>query len=65
MMLPVTNEEARELDAVLDAQLAEMRLELARTDDRAFRSDLRDRYDHLERIRARLKQAATTDEAYV
>ena len=65
MMLPVTDEEARELDAMLDAQLAEMRLELARTDDRAFRSDLRDRYDHLERIRARLKQAAATDEAYV
>ncbi|HXU70093.1 MAG TPA: hypothetical protein VN947_12240 [Polyangia bacterium] len=65
MMLAVTDEEARELDAMLDAQLAEMRLELARTDDRAFRSDLRDRYDHLERIRARLKQAATTDEAYV
>lgn len=65
MMLAVTDEEARELDALLGAQLAEMRLELARTDDRAFRSDLRDRYDHLERIRARLKQAAATDEAYV
>lgn len=65
MMLPVTDEEARELDAVLDAQLAEMRLELARTDDRAFRSNLRDRYNHLERLLARLKQASTTDEAFV
>lgn len=65
MMLAVTDEEARVLDDVLDGQLAEMRLELARTDDRAFRSDLRDRYDHLERVRARLKQAARTDEAYV
>ncbi len=65
MMLAVTDEEARVLDDVLDGQLAEMRLELARTDDRAFRSDLRDRYDHLERVRARLKQAGKTDEAYV
>jgi hypothetical protein len=65
MMLALTDEEARELDEVLDAQLAEMRLELARTDDRAFRSDLRDRYDHLEHIRNRLKQAGYTDEAYV
>jgi hypothetical protein len=65
MMLAVTDEEARVLDDVLDGQLAEMRLELARTDDRAFRSDLRDRYDHLERVRARLKQAARSDEAYV
>ena len=52
MMLAVTDEEARVLDEVLDAQLAEMRVELARTDDRAFRSDLRDRYDHLERVRS-------------
>ena len=65
MMLAVTDEEARVLDEVLDAQLAEMRMEIARTDDRAFRSDLRDRYDHLERLRARLRQAGATDEAYV
>ncbi|HEY2748866.1 MAG TPA: hypothetical protein VGL86_29800 [Polyangia bacterium] len=65
MMLAVTDEEARVLDDVLATQLDEMRFELARTDDRAFRSDLRDRYDHLERIRARLKQATTSDEAYV
>jgi hypothetical protein len=65
MMLAVTDEEARVLDEVLDAQLAEMRMELARTDDRAFRSDLRDRYDHLERVRARLNGAAASDEAYV
>jgi len=66
MMLAVTDEEARMLDELLDGQLAEMRMELARTDDRAFRSDLRDRYDHLERFRIRLLQAsATTDEAYV
>jgi hypothetical protein len=65
MMLAVTDEEARVLDELLDAQLAEMRMELARTDDRAYRSDLRDRYDHIERIRNRLKQAGITDEAYV
>jgi hypothetical protein len=65
MMLAVTEEEARVLHDMLDAQLAEMRVELSHTDDRAFRSDLRDRYDHLERVRARLNQAGATDEAYV
>ncbi|MCU1282520.1 MAG: hypothetical protein JWM53_6066 [bacterium] len=65
MMLAVTDEEARELDELLDAQLREMRGEIARTDDRAYRSDLRDRYDHLERLRLRLKQAATSNEVYV
>lgn len=65
MMLAVTDEEARVLDDLLDGQLAEMRMELARTDDRAYRSDLRDRYDQLERIYQRLRQAGATDEAYV
>jgi hypothetical protein len=65
MMLPVTNEEARDLDDVLEGQLREMRLELARTDDRAYRSDLRDRYEHLERIQKRLKQLWSDEEAYV
>jgi hypothetical protein len=67
MMLPITDEEARELDQLLDGSLREMRGEIARTDDRAFRSDLRDRYDHLERIRLRLEQAklGSTSEAYV
>ena len=65
MMLAVTDEEARVLHDMLDAQLAEMRVELSHTDDRAFRSDLRDRYDHLERVRARLNEAGATDEAYV
>ncbi len=65
MMLAVTDEEARELDEVLDARLREMRMEIAHTDDRAYRSDLRDRYDHLERLRLRLKQASLQSEAYV
>ena len=65
MMLAVTDEEARELDEVLDGQLRAMRGEIARTDDRAYRSDLRDRYDHLERLRLRLKQASLTGEAFV
>jgi hypothetical protein len=66
MMLAMTDEEARELDQVLDGHLREMRGEIARTDDRAYRSDLRDRYDHLERLRLRLKQASIGgDEAYV
>ncbi len=65
MMLAVNDEEARELAEVLDARLREMRLELAHTDDRAYRSDLRDRYDHLERIAKRLKQLSTGGEVYV
>jgi hypothetical protein len=64
-MLAITDEEASVLDEVLDGQLRSMRLEIAHTDDRAFRSDLRDRYDHLERLRLRLKQTATGEEVYV
>ena len=65
MMLAVTDDEARELEQTLDDQLRAMRMELAHTDDRAYRSDLRDRYDHLERLRNRLKQMATGGEVYV
>jgi hypothetical protein len=65
MMLAVTDEEMRELDEVLDTRLHEMRGEIARTDDRAYRSDLRDRYDHLERLWLRLKQLSTGGEVYV
>jgi len=65
MMLAVTAEEARVLDEVLDGKLKDMRLEIAKTDDRAYRSDLRDRYDHLERVRMRLQQLWTSEEAYV
>jgi hypothetical protein len=65
MMLPVTDEEALVLDELLDARLREMRLELAKTFDRAYRSDLRDRYDHLERVRLRLKQLSTGTETFV
>ena len=65
MMLAVTDEEARALDELLDDRLREMRLEIAHTDDRAYRSDLRDRYDHLERLRLRLKQLSTGGEVFV
>lgn len=65
MMLPVTDEEATALDELLDQKLRDMRLEIAHTDDRAYRSDLRDRYDHLERLRLRLKQMSTGGEIYV
>ena len=65
MMLAITDEEARVLDEMLDGQLRSMRLEIAHTDDRAYRSDLRDRYDHLERVRLRLKQMSTGEEVYV
>jgi len=65
MMLPVTDEEMTALDELLDQKLRDMRLEIAHTDDRAYRSDLRDRYDHLERLRLRLKQMSTGGETYV
>jgi hypothetical protein len=65
MMLAVTDEEARALDELLDAKLRDMRMEIAHTDDRAYRSDLRDRYDHLERLRLRLAQMSTGGETYV
>jgi hypothetical protein len=65
MMLAVTDEEARVLDEVLDGHLKQMRLEIAKTDDRAYRSDLRDRYDHLERVRQRLREQTTGEEIYV
>jgi len=65
MMLAVTDEEARVLDEVLDGHLRQMRLEIAKTDDRAYRSDLRDRYDHLERVRQRLREQTTGEEIYV
>ncbi|HEX8952574.1 MAG TPA: hypothetical protein VF997_10535 [Polyangia bacterium] len=61
----MTEEEARVLDDLLDGKLRDMRLEIAHTDDRAYRSDLRDRYDHLERVRLRLKQMGTGGETYV
>lgn len=65
MMLAVTDEEARELSEVLDTRLREMRMELAHTDDRAYRSDLRDRYEHLERLLNRLKQMSVGGEVFV
>ena len=65
MMLPVTDEEVTALDELLDARLREMRMEIAHTDDRAYRSDLRDRYDHLERVRQRLREQTTGEEIYV
>ena len=65
MMLAMTDEEARVLDELLEGDLRQMRIEIAHTDDRAYRSDLRDRYDHLERVRLRLKQLSTGEEIYV
>ena len=38
MMLPVTDEEVTALDELLDARLREMRMEIAHTDDRAYRA---------------------------
>jgi len=58
------SEEARELAQLLDGRLREMRLELARTDDRAYRDDLRARYERMDGLRQRLLQQPN-EEVYV
>jgi hypothetical protein len=65
MMLTMAEEERRDLTEVLDGHLREMLLEIARTDDRDYRDDLRRRYERLERVHTRLCEAAVTDELYV
>lgn len=50
----MSEEEAVELRTALDVHLVELRAELAATDAREYRADLRKRLDRLERIAARL-----------
>ena len=50
----MSDEEAVELRTALDVHLVELRAELAATDMREYRADLRKRLDRLERIAARL-----------
>ena len=52
--LTMGEEESRELAALLDGRLREMLHEIAHTDDRSFRSDLRESYERLHRVRNRL-----------
>jgi hypothetical protein len=50
MDLPLTIEDADELLAALRTRLLEMRMELAHTDDRAYRAMLRKSLERLEAI---------------
>jgi len=55
--LDLSDEEAGELAAALEAQLHGLRFELSAADIREFKDDLRDRLEDLERIAARLSRA--------
>jgi len=48
--LELTHEDVEVLKRALTVRLNELRLELARTDDRSFRADLRRELDRLENI---------------
>jgi len=54
MTLELSDAEARQLDEALRLHLAELMAELARTDDRCYRMGLRDSYDRLSALKARL-----------
>jgi hypothetical protein len=54
MQLTLTSEEADALREVLTAHLAELRVEIGRTDHREFRERLREQDELFERILARL-----------
>jgi hypothetical protein len=50
------DDEARELSGALERHLHGLRVELADTDDREYRADLRAQMARLERVAARLDQ---------
>jgi hypothetical protein len=56
--LDLSDDEARELDAALTAQLHILRAELSKADIRHYKHDLRDRLDRLEQVAARLAREA-------
>ena len=55
--LELEQSEVPELEAALDAQLHELRVELASADSRDFKAELRERLLRLEAVAARLKAA--------
>jgi hypothetical protein len=61
----MADEEIRDVAQVIDARLKELLLEIAKSDDREFRDDLRARHGRLERVKQRLEEALTGDEVYV
>jgi hypothetical protein len=55
--LDLSDDEARELDAALTAQLHVLRAELSKADIRHYKHDLRDHLDRLEQVAALLALA--------
>lgn len=56
MLLEIPNDEAQELKWALDIRLVEMRGELVRASDHAYRDDLRNSLSRLERVARRLHE---------
>jgi len=61
--LELSDDEARELGSVLEAERHRLLFELSAADVRNFKHDLRDRVDRLERIAARLNYETYADDA--
>lgn len=64
MILELSNAEAQDLKQVMDAALQGMLLEIAHTDQRAYREALRHRYDVLESVRRRLELSLEGSQVY-
>jgi hypothetical protein len=60
MQIDLTDEEARVLRELLDGMLPDLRREIARAEDRAFRHQLVLRQELAERLAARLGSGATS-----
>ena len=58
MQLDLSDDESRELDSALEAQLHTLRFELSAADSREYKHELRARLERLERIAARLASEA-------
>ena len=56
MILELNEREARDLNTALAIRLVGMREELAHTDDRTYRADLRAAMERLEQVQARLER---------
>ena len=63
MRLEMAKDEAQELKWALDIRLIEMRGELVRASDHAFRNELRVSLSRLERVARRLEEALLEDES--
>jgi hypothetical protein len=68
MRLELSDEEARELGSMLDAERHRLLFELSAADIREFKHDLRERLERLEQIAARLayeRGGETADEGWI